>query len=187
MFAAVICKIVWNVFIRDEMAHQRFFVCEVALFFRANLANLRRRARSRGVGGSRRIRLRISRRCERSGGMRRVSGWERREERGGELVTAPQQNFCSTVIGISTWWIGNRKLPANPLGQGFRDLDVPRHSLDMTGLGVLPKRMFLAFPTNHTTVASKAPEQRLRASSDHDKLLLGFGRKGTQRLLSPML
>ena len=42
MFAAAGDEIVRNVFIREEMAHQGFFVCEVALFFRAKLANLRR-------------------------------------------------------------------------------------------------------------------------------------------------
>lgn len=51
MFAAAGDEIVWNVFIQEEMAHQGFFVCEVAVFFHANLANLRRRAGLQGIYG----------------------------------------------------------------------------------------------------------------------------------------
>jgi hypothetical protein len=49
MFAAAGDEIVWNVLIRDEMAHQRFFVCEVALISSRKLANLRRRVELREV------------------------------------------------------------------------------------------------------------------------------------------
>ena len=40
----------------------------------------------------------------------------------------------------------------------FATSNVPGYRLGMTGLRVFPKRVLLAFPSDHTTVAPQAPE-----------------------------
>jgi len=74
-------------------------------------------------------------------------------------AAAPTAAAESAEFAYLTWWIRNRKPPADSFSQQIGNLCMSRHGFGVPGLRVLPKRMLFAFPSQNAAVSSKVTQQ----------------------------